>query len=119
MESARLAGIGFPEALKEISRRTGRIEASFSSKLVATLDASQPVIDKFVLKNFGLKLPPWGLPDRESKTIVVYRDLCVAYHDFLQSPTGLMIRDLFDRRYPKSGITELKKIDLVLWQIRR
>lgn len=118
MEAAKLTGIEFPEALKEIIRRTGQIEASFSSKLVAILDPSKPVIDRFVLENFGLKLPRWGSADRESKTVDLYRDLCGHYQEFVHDKTGVMIRELFERGFPKSGITELKKIDLVLWQIR-
>jgi len=118
MESAKATGIDFPDALKEIYRRTGRIEASFSSKLVATVDQSKPVIDRFVLANFELRLPRWGLLERESETIDVYRKLCAAYGDFIEGPIGTMMRQRFEREYPNSGISELKKIDLVLWQIR-
>jgi hypothetical protein len=85
---------------------------------VATLDPSKPVIDRFVLEYFELRLPRRGLPDRERKTIDLYYDLCDKYRVFIQSPTGKMIRDLFDSRHPCSEISELKKIDLVLWQIR-
>ena len=116
MESAKVTGIDFPHALKEINRRTGRIEVSFASKLVATLDASKPVVDRFVLENFELKLP--RCLDRYSKTVNLYNDLCDAYSDFIRSPTGIMIRALFERQFSGTGITELKKIDLVLWQIR-
>jgi hypothetical protein len=118
MESAKGKRIEFPEVLTEISRTTGRLEASFASKLVATLDPSMPVIDKFVLKNFALQLPRHGSQNRELKTIELYHQLCTKYCDFIQSPTGAMIRELFDSRHPNSGVSELKKIDLVLWQIR-
>jgi hypothetical protein len=118
LESSKVKGIDFPEALKEINGRTGRIEASFASKLVATLDPSKPVIDKFVLEHFELRIPRWGLKDREAKTIGLYFDLCDKYRAFIQSPTGKMIQELFESRYPDSDISELKKIDLVLWQIR-
>ncbi len=118
LESSKAEGIDFPAALKEINRRTGRIEASFASKLVATLDPSKPVIDKFVLEYFELRLPSWGSRDRETKTIDMYYDLRDKYSAFIQSPTGKMIRELFDSRYPCSEVSELKKIDLVLWQIR-
>jgi hypothetical protein len=118
MESAKATGIDFPEALTEISRRTDRIEASFASKLVATLSPSTPVIDKFVLKNFGLKLPTSASSGRRSRTIDVYKALCRAYEDLLRTETGATILECFDRRFPASGITELKKVDLVLWQIR-
>jgi hypothetical protein len=69
MEASKLTGIDFPEALKEINLRCGRVEASFASKLVATLDSSMPVIDKFVLKFFGLRLPRWGSTGREANII--------------------------------------------------
>jgi hypothetical protein len=118
LESSKVKGIDFPEALKEINRLTGRIEASFASKLVATLDPSKPVIDKFVMQHFELRLPRWGSSDREAKTMDLYYDLCDKYHTFIQSPTGKMIQELFESRYPNPDISELKKIDLVLWQIR-
>jgi hypothetical protein len=106
------------EALREITHRCGRIEASFASKLVATLDPSKPIIDKFVLEYFAMRLPRWGAADRADKTIELYRELCEKYQALLQSPTGQQIRESFDLRYPKSEITQLKKIDLVLWQLR-
>lgn len=118
MESSKLRGIEFPDALKEINRCTNRVEASFASKLIATLDPSKPVIDKFVLKHFELRLPRNGSADRELKTIQLYRELCDKYKALLESPTGSMIRRLFDNQYPGLEVSELKKLDLVFWQVR-
>jgi len=118
LESSKAKGIEFPEALQEVNRRTGRVEASFASKLVATLDPSKPVIDKFVLAHFELRLPRCGVSNQGLKTIHLYRELCDKYHAFLQGLTGGMIRKLFDERYPCSEVSELKKLDLVLWQVR-
>jgi hypothetical protein len=117
-ESSKAKGIEFPEALQEVNRRTGRVEASFASKLVATLDPSKPVIDKFVLAHFELRLPRCGVSNQGLKTIHLYRELCDKYHAFLQGLTGGMIRKLFDERYPWSEVSELKKLELVLWQVR-
>lgn len=97
---------------------TGRIEASFASKLVATLDPSKPVIDKFVLGNFELRLPTRTVANREERTIELYQQLCLKYCGFMKGPVGTMIRKMFDEKYPNANITHLKKIDLVLWQIR-
>ena len=119
MESAKVSDVEFPVALNEIKGRTGRLEASFASKLVATLNPSKPVIDKFVLHQFGLRLPRQAAPNRFLETIRLYEGLCDQYRDLICSPTGAMIRMMFDRRFPAPGITELKKIDLVLWQIDR
>jgi hypothetical protein len=118
LEIAKFKSMNFPVVLRELNRLTGSIEASFASKLVASLDPSMPVIDKFVLECFGLRLPRWGLPDRELKTIDIYQNLCDRYCDLMQNPTGTLIRELFDRKYPGCTVSELKKIDLVLWQIR-
>jgi hypothetical protein len=118
MESAKQTGIDFPQALVQLNRRTGRIEASFASKLVATLNPATPIIDRFVLQSFDLKLPNWGSPERESKTICVYHAFCGAYETLLQGGNDGEIRRRFDQRPPGSEITELKKVDLVLWQTR-
>jgi hypothetical protein len=118
MEASKLSGIDFPKAVQEINGRCGRIEASFASKLVATLDPSKPVIDQFVLDYFGMQLPRWGSQGRESKTVNLHYELCAKYVALIESPTGKFVRKNFDLRYPDSPLTELKKIDLVLWQIR-
>jgi hypothetical protein len=89
-----------------------------SARMRSFRRSSTPVIDKFVLKNFGLRLPNWNSLDRESRTVDIYRVLCSEYEGLLKSATGAAIKELFDRRFPAVDITELKKVDLVLWPIR-
>jgi hypothetical protein len=45
---------------EELHRTTGRCEASFASKLSATIGPTMPVIDSVVLRNLNLRLPPSG-----------------------------------------------------------
>ena len=118
MEKSKGNSISFSEALRSIHLSSGRIEASFASKLVATLDPSRPVIDKFVLRCFQLRLPNWGTADRQEKTIELYRQLCLKYDGFMKTPNGVSMKNMFDERYPHANITDIKKVDLVLWQIR-
>ena len=118
LEQSKATPIRFPDALRAIRRGTDRLEASFASKLVATLDPGKPVIDKFVLSNFGLRLPGWGTAAREERVIEVYDSLCSQYDRLLADPIGVRILDMFDRQYPHSSVSPLKKVDLVLWQIR-
>lgn len=47
------SALAFSDALCMLEGST----ASFASKLVATIDANQPVIDSVVLRNVGLRLP--------------------------------------------------------------
>lgn len=118
MEEGKRSAVGFRYALETLRAATGRIEASYSSKLVATLDPGQPVIDRFVLRNFGLHLPYPEEADRLAKTLQVHSDLCEAYRRLMGSPTGISIIARFRERYPSAQITDLKRVDLVLWQIR-
>ena len=118
MENAKRDGITFPDALHTLANQTRRIEASFASKLVATLDPTKPIIDRFVLENFGLRLPTRTMINRESKTVDIYNQLCAAYENLKSNCQGRMILDKFKQRYPEAEVTDLKRIDLVLWQNR-
>jgi hypothetical protein len=117
MQSAKDEDVEFPEALDRLHRATGMVEASFASKLVATLDPSKPVIDSVVLSHFGLRLPHLHAIERQAKIVGIYRSLSAAHAELAASSVRCMIRDLFDERYPNTNLTPLKKLDLVLWQI--
>lgn len=54
--SAKKNDVTFEYIIRELYRLTGNVEASFSSKMLATIDASKPVWDKYVLQNLGLEL---------------------------------------------------------------
>ena len=79
---------------------------------------SLPVIDSFVLNNVGLKLPSVGSADRVRLTCVVYESLRQHYSAFLRSDSGRVLVREFRCYYPAADITELKMVDLVLWQRR-
>ncbi|MBI3681041.1 MAG: hypothetical protein HY235_11675 [Acidobacteria bacterium] len=118
MQAKKGQGIAFAEALQALRDRTGRLEASFASKLVATIDPTKPIIDKFVLRNFSLRLPYHQASNRELKVTGVYNQLCSNYEVLMGSSIGRLIREEFLHRYRWADISDLKKIDLVLWQIR-
>lgn len=118
LEKAKVQSHSFPEVLIQIREKTDRLEASFVSKLIATLNPEKPIIDKFVLTNFNLALPYHYESNRESKIIQVYDDLCRKYDDFMAHEIAKVICDKFRRKYPWAHITDIKRVDLVLWQIR-
>jgi len=118
MEESNRNRMSFKIVLNRLWLKTGWIEASFASKLVATLEPQLPVIDKFVLKNLNMRLPYFSKSDREHETVEVYKQLCAKYDELLASAKGRMICKKFQRKYRDSEITEVKMIDLVLWKIR-
>jgi hypothetical protein len=118
MERAKTKPSDFSQILSDLKRKTGRLEASFASKLVATLHPDRPVIDRFVLEHFCLRLPGHYETDREAKAVSVYKALISKYETFLSLPVARIICEKFTATYPWAGITDLKKVDLVLWQTR-
>ena len=118
LESKKNTGITFQSAVNEIRRRSGRLEASFASKLVATIHTEKPVIDSFVLKNTGLKLPYSAAKDRETKICAVYAELQNTLQDFLRTDNGKYLVREFEAKFPSAQITKVKMVDFVLWQIR-
>jgi hypothetical protein len=116
LEASKASGITFTQALHVLLEQTSRYEASFASKLVATLHPEKPVIDQHVLRNFGLRLPSGK--HREHRCVACYEQLCEKYAALLKSAEGAMALEKFNILFPSAKITDLKKLDLVLWQIR-
>ena len=105
----------FEAVLTELQQSTGRIEASFASKLIATIDPYKPVIDRIVLNVLGERLPYCYQTNREQSVI----DL---YHRLIDRLAGLQQDDRFDAlsgkfraEFPDYGFTDLKMLDLMVW----
>jgi len=109
----------FGTTLRFLNEKLARYEPSFASKLVATHDPTLPVWDTYVLGSMGIEAPSYGARDRFERAEHVYRRIQAWYEKYLASPTGLEIISLFDDRVPeKDRLTNLKKLDFVLWQMR-
>jgi hypothetical protein len=118
LETRKVSGITFPEALHALLVATSRLEASFASKLVATVHPDMPVIDKCILNNFRLRLPYYSSSNREKRCIDAYNQLCETYRALIGSAEGVMVCEKFLNQFSRAQITDIKKVDLVLWQIR-
>ncbi len=118
MENNKKAKPSFEQTLNYIYDELGRTEASFASILVATINPNLPVWDSVVLNNLGLKSPAYGGTNRRRKIIDIYSKITDWYGSFLVSEKGKMALDLFDMHFPDRPLTSLKKVDLILWQIR-
>lgn len=118
LEQSKSASISFREVLQSLHASTGRVEASFASKLIATLDPTQPVIDSVVLGNLGLKLPVAAASDRFGGVESLHQQLIELYSAYLASGPGRELVAQFRQTYPATRITEVKMLDFVLWQSR-
>lgn len=118
MELNKNKDITFEETLKHLYLKINRVERSFSSKLVATINPNKPVWDQYVMKNLNIKIPSYSSKDRLDKTIKAYNSLEKWYEEYLNSYDSNSVLNLFNEKYPDVEITDVKKIDLILWQMR-
>lgn len=117
-KSKKCTDLTFEKILKDIYEKFGRVEASFSSKLLSMVNPNMPVWDVYVLANLNLKKPTQYSPTKLQEIIYLYDKICDWYKDFMKTEAAQIYIKLFDEKYPKAGITNTKKIDLILWQIR-
>src|SRR3989344_3336684 len=73
LQKSKKDGITFESALAKLFKKTERVEASFASKLVATIIPKMPIIDKHVLENLKLRLPYSYKKDREVEISKIYQ----------------------------------------------
>jgi len=113
--------ISFDNVLDYISEKTGRCEASFSSKLVATINPNKPIWDRWIIQNTGHRAPLSADKNKIALTKAAYRSIENWYDGFLKSDDGKLYVQTFNKILPKDivdRITDLKKVDFILWQIR-
>ena len=114
------ADLTFDRVLKHLYAKTEKVEPSFSSKMLSMINQNKPVWDRFVLKNLKLRFSYNGLPEKKiSSAIAVYDEICTSFKDFVKSEQAKEWIKLFDKQFPEAeGISVVKKIDLILWQMR-
>ena len=108
------SGITFAEIIDQISRISHKNEASFASKMLATLNPNYPILDsnvaKFLKFNYHAKSMQY--------CIEIYKELTENVHAFLQTNDGVKCVEEFDRMFPNfTDISPVKKIDLYLWKM--
>jgi hypothetical protein len=120
METHKNNAPSFTETVRYLGTY-GWLEASFASKLLATINPNLPVWDKYVLRNTGLEAPAWcrNWETRVKRADTVYQTLIKWYADFVFGEEGKRWIHLFDERYPATPITPVKKIDFILWKLNR
>jgi hypothetical protein len=119
LESSKKSQPTFEQIIDKLNEVMGRYEPSFSSKLVSTIDPSKPIWDIHILKNTGHTAPPYNSKDKIQLAKKAYLSIEEWYKNILTSDNGKMYIDIFDELVPhQDKITNLKKIDFILWQTR-
>lgn len=106
----------FGEILLRLHQVTGQIEASFASKMLATLDPDMPIWDSKVLAALRLRLAGSNPNIRFSNAVVLYERICKWYQDFMKTEEAAGMIQKFDEVFPEfRTMSPTKKIDFILW----
>ena len=120
MEESKKDHPSFAKVLRKLKTRlNGAYEPSFCSKLVATINPWKPVWDDYVLKNIERKPPSYASSTKHAEAVTCYRSIERWYGRFMRSNEGRNWVRLFNanvRDYHK--LTDVKKVDFILWQLR-
>ncbi len=119
LERSKVRKPSFQSIIEELENIFNRCEPSFSSKLVATLDPWKPIWDMYVLENI---IPQSETELQQTKVQVAigkYFSIQRWYQEFLSKGDGKKWIGLFNQQIPTYyRITDVKKIDFILWQMR-
>jgi hypothetical protein len=107
--------VDFESVLVELHKATGKMEASFVSKLVGSIRPELPIIDSIVLGHLALELPSDGTENRAAAISSIHKNLINEFSDFLKTDDGKYLTARFKRAYPAANLTDEKMLDFVLW----
>ena len=111
--------ITFDTIVKDLLLETGNIEASFSSKLLSTINPNMPIWDQYVLQNLGLVLTGKTKEEKLQEAVRLYDSIVAWYEEYLKTDEANENIKVFDRLLPDyAWISNTKKIDCLLWSKR-
>ncbi len=125
MEEQKSANKSFKDLLLCLEPVSGTIDVSFVSKMMAAVDPSLPIWDKYILQNLGL-IKRWEKMGGKDKMLrideadYIYQEIKTWYETFICSKDGKTCIAAFDTAMPnyKDRLTVVKKIDYLLWSKR-
>lgn len=118
LEQKKDKGTSFEETLDFLQEAGGRLEISFSSKLIHVINPNRPIWDNNVsVQHFGMKLPGYNVGGsiRRREAIKLYHEYCSRFYEYLYSSEGQAVVKLFNEKYPHTGFTDAKKVDFLMW----
>ena len=95
------------------------IEASFSSKMLATINPNYPIWDSQVVRALGIELDDSLRGEAKIQAYIqAYNKLTREIRAFIHTQEGLHCMEQFDATFPNyTYLNPFKKIDFFLWNI--
>lgn len=110
--------VTFEDILRDIYGFSKTIEASFSSKMLATINPNHPIWDSQALKILGIKVIGKSAQEKLDFIISAYDEMERWYADYLKTENAKENIKVWDRMLPHHrGLSPVKKIDYMLWTL--
>ena len=105
---------------KKLKTKDGKghlVEASFSSKMLATINPKMPILDSRVLKNMGLSIKGNNPEEKLQSAKKVYKEIWSRYQKFIKTENCKTVISIFDIHFPdySAVMSDERKIDWFLW----
>lgn len=116
----------YRDVMEQLWKQTGRVDYSFSSKLLHTLNPNSPILDRHILRLLGFERKDSGKPQSRINYYSVvyetveaeYKQIATALENGCTSKICNALRAL-DSKYPKgSYLSTARKIDCLLFRLR-
>lgn len=108
----------FEDIIRHLYKKTGNVEASFSSKLLATINPKMPIWDQYVLKNINLNLLGNTKEERLQNAIDLYDKIIEEFNILLERGDVQNSIKQIKTLIGEYEIEDIKILDFILWSIR-
>lgn len=111
--------ITFDTIVKDLLLETGNIEASFSSKMLSTINPDMPIWDQYVLKNLGLEVRGTKKDEKLISTIDTYHKIVEIEQNLLNREDVKKTISDFKNEYKEYNLSDIKILDYIIWNSRQ
>lgn len=101
-----------------VDDETGNVEASFSSKMLATIHPNMPIWDQYVLKRLNLTLEGTTKEKKLENAIVIYNQIVTWYETALREEKLNLLVQKFREIVKSYELSDVKVLDFIMWGTR-
>ena len=123
-ESVKNSEPSFEQAVRDLYNlnNQSRVDASFCSKLIATINPDKPIIDQYIMWQMGYNTKfADGLKGEEKICYYInaYAEIENQYMAHIHDKAVIVAITDFDSKYPDyQWLSVIKKLDFILWSYR-
>ena len=108
----------FNEILTYLFNKTGNIEASFSSKLLSSINPNMPIWDQYVLENLNIEKAEKDKNKKLENAKKIYKEIVEIENEMLKNPAIKKSISDFKKYFPEYDFSDIKILDFILWNNR-